>query len=116
MALTNAQYDEIMRGYEQRQTENRHRLELRTKEIYEKEPRLTLLDDEISSTSVSSARLLLSGDEAESQKLRERLTLLQRKIRSDRIPRISEGLSRTDLYLCRLQGYRIYRQRTLPLL
>ena len=46
MALTNAQYDEIMRGYEQRQTENRHRLELRTKEIYEKEPRLTLLDDE----------------------------------------------------------------------
>ena len=31
MALTNAQYDEIMRGYEQRQTENRHRLELRTK-------------------------------------------------------------------------------------
>lgn len=77
MALTNAQYDEIMRGYEQRQTENRHRLELRTKEIYEKEPRLTLLDDEISSTSVSSARLLLSGDEAESQKLRERLTLLQ---------------------------------------
>ena len=27
MALTNAQYDEIMRGYEQRQTENRHRLE-----------------------------------------------------------------------------------------
>ena len=25
MALTNAQYDEIMRGYEQRQTENRHR-------------------------------------------------------------------------------------------
>ena len=56
MALTNAQYDEIMRGYEQRQTENRHRLELRTKEIYEKEPRLTLLDDEISSTSVSSAK------------------------------------------------------------
>lgn len=79
MALTNAQYDEIMRGYEQRQTENRHRLELRTKEIYEKEPRLTLLDDEISSTSVSSARLLLSGDEAESQKLRERLTLLQKE-------------------------------------
>lgn len=117
MALTNAQYDEIMRGYEQRQTENRHRLELRTKEIYEKEPRLTLLDDEISSTSVSSARLLLSGDVAESQKLRERLTLLQKeKIRSDRIPRISERLSRTDLYLCRLQGYRIYRQRTLPLL
>ena len=117
MALTNAQYDEIMRGYEQRQTENRHRLELRTKEIYEKEPRLTLLDDEISSTSVSSARLLLSGDEAESQKLRERAyPFAKGKIRSDRIPRISEGLSRTDLYLCRLQGYRIYRQRTLPLL
>ena len=95
MALTNAQYDEIMRGYEQRQTENRHRLELRTKEIYEKEPRLTLLDDEISSTSYPFAK---------------------GKIRSDRIPRISEGLSRTDLYLCRLQGYRIYRQRTLPLL
>lgn len=69
MALTNAQYDEIMRGYEQRQTENRHRLELRTKEIQEKEPRLTLLDDEISSTSVSSARLLLSGDEAEIPKI-----------------------------------------------
>lgn len=117
MALTNAQYDEIMRGYEQRQTENRHRLELRTKEIYEKEPRLTLLDDEISSTSVSSARLLLSGDEAESQKLRERLTLLQKEksglIASLGYPKDYLG---TDLYLCRLQGYRIYRQRTLPLL
>ena len=33
MALTNAQYDEIMRGYEQRQTENRHELELRTKDL-----------------------------------------------------------------------------------
>ena len=93
MALTNAQYDEIMRGYEQRQTENRHRLELRTKEIYEKEPRLTLLDDEISSTSVSSARLLLSGDEAESQKLRERLTLLQ----TARIPDISATNAATAL-------------------
>ena len=79
MALTNAQYDEIMRGYEQRQTENRHRLELRTKEIYEKEPRLTLLDDEISSTSVSSARLLLSGDEADPKNYGNVLPFCKRK-------------------------------------
>ena len=31
MALTNAQYDDDHAGYEQRQTENRYRLELLTK-------------------------------------------------------------------------------------
>ena len=70
-----------------------------------KEPRLTLLDDEISSTSVSSARLLLSGDEAESQNYGNVLPFAKEKSGLI-IPRISEGLSRTDLYLCRLQGYR----------
>lgn len=40
MALTNSQYDTIMRGYDRRQYENYRRQCARTDEIYEKFPRI----------------------------------------------------------------------------
>lgn len=34
MALSNSQYDELMRTYEQRQSDNEYNLRLRYKEVY----------------------------------------------------------------------------------
>lgn len=62
MALTNAQYDEIMRDYERRRNQSRHRQEERIREAYARAPRLQEIDAEISSASLASARQLLGGD------------------------------------------------------
>ena len=40
MALTNAQYDEIMRGYDKRQLQNKYIHDKRIEEAYRKAPRL----------------------------------------------------------------------------
>lgn len=62
MPLSNAQFDEIIREYNAKQIKNQHTAEARMKEVYEKEPRLKEIDDEISSCSVGQARKLLNGD------------------------------------------------------
>ncbi len=62
MALSNSQYDEIMRGYGQRQLQNKHIEDERIAMAYRQLPRLKEIDDAIASTSVSSARKLLEGD------------------------------------------------------
>lgn len=77
MALTNAQYDEIMRDYEARQTANRHVQELHIQEVYGKAPQLKELDDRIASTSLASAKKLLSGDDSALTDLKKQLRLLQ---------------------------------------
>lgn len=63
MALSNSQYDQLMRMYEQKQLDNEHQLQRRYKEAYERIPKLKELDDKISSLSLSRARCLLDGDE-----------------------------------------------------
>lgn len=77
MSLTNAQYDEIMRGYEERQTASRHRQEERQQELYRKIPALYQLDAEMSSASVSCARQMLSGDENALKSLHKHMAELQ---------------------------------------
>ena len=62
MALSNAQYDEIMRGYDERQLQNRHITAMRLSEAYKKEPRLKEIDNAIASCSVKQAEKLLDGD------------------------------------------------------
>lgn len=79
MPLTNTQYDLIMRDYEARQTANRHLLEERRKEVYEKLPQLRLLEDQISSNSVSRARFLLDGDEDTQSALKQEIQGLIRQ-------------------------------------
>ena len=61
MPLQNFQYDTIMREYNKIQAKNRHLLEVRTKEAYNKIPRLQEIDEEVASLSASKARALLSG-------------------------------------------------------
>lgn len=79
MALTNAQYDTLMRIYERRQTESRHLLEERQQEVYSRIPQLEELDQEISSTSLSCARQLLEGDEAAMAYLHQHIAELRKK-------------------------------------
>ena len=63
MALTNAQYDEIMRGYDKRQLQNIYIHDKRIEEAYRKAPRLREIDSEIASASVRQAYRLMDGDE-----------------------------------------------------
>jgi DNA replication protein DnaC len=62
MPLSNAQYDEIMREYDQRQLQNRRTLDARRREVYARVPLLRELDSAVASESVQRARLLLDGD------------------------------------------------------
>ena len=62
MALSNAQYDEIMRGYQSRQLRNRHLTQERLDEVYAKVPQLKSINDEIASLSVEAARKKLEDD------------------------------------------------------
>lgn len=62
MALTNSQYDAIMREYGTKQTIARHRLNERTMEVYRVVPEYKTLLDRISILSVDAAKVALSGD------------------------------------------------------
>ena len=61
MALSNSQYDQLMRDYEQLQLDNEHELRLRFDEVYAKIPKLRTIDDTISSLSVEKAKRLPFG-------------------------------------------------------
>ncbi|MCL2718546.1 MAG: ATP-binding protein [Lachnospiraceae bacterium] len=63
MGLSNVQYDEIMRMYERRRDDNRHRLEKRRIHVYENISSFKELDSDIASLSVIQAKKYLSGDE-----------------------------------------------------
>lgn len=63
MALSNSQYDAIMREYGKQQMENQHSQEARKKEIYQKVPAVKELEAEIAERSVACARKLLEGNQ-----------------------------------------------------
>lgn len=56
MALRDAQYDEIMSQYYQRQIENKQLAQLRREEIYKKIPRISQIDQIIASSSIDAVR------------------------------------------------------------
>ena len=64
MSLNNSQYDTLIRQYNARQFHNQHLLDERILEVYGKCPRLTEIDNDISSISVAIAKQLLSDDGA----------------------------------------------------
>ena len=55
MALSNSQYDAIMRIYSSRQLEDRHQQERRCREVYEKVPQVRMIEDEIGAQAVAGA-------------------------------------------------------------
>jgi len=77
MALSNSQYDAIMRAYGQQQLKNRHEQEKRIAQVYNKIPVIKELDDSISTKAVSCARRLLDGDKQALKELREEIADLR---------------------------------------
>lgn len=73
MPLTNSQYESIRRNYENRQTKNRHLLEMRAKEVFERVEGYRDLDSSVSSISVECGKRMLSGDEDALSDLKMRL-------------------------------------------
>ncbi len=61
MALSNEQYDALMREYNHKQSRNNQIVSYRTKELYSAIPALSKLDEEVSSVSVSSITAIFDG-------------------------------------------------------
>ncbi|MCI8616010.1 DNA replication protein DnaC [Parablautia intestinalis] len=76
MALTNSQYETIMREYEDRQTASRHLLEERTAEVYARVEGYRGLCESVASLSVSQGRKFLDGDEKALEDLHASLSSL----------------------------------------
>lgn len=62
MALSNSQYNAIMRIYSQRQLQDKYEQDLRRQEVYDKVPQVKQIEDEISTQAVACARRMLDGD------------------------------------------------------
>ena len=62
MALSNSQYNAIMRIYGQKQIQNKHEQDRRVQEVYSRIPQIPQLEAEISSRAVECAKKLLDGD------------------------------------------------------
>lgn len=73
MALSNSQYESIMRDYELIRDRNRHISEIRRKEIHSAIPEYAELESSIASLSVTAAKELLSGDEDATRRLHDSL-------------------------------------------
>ena len=63
MALSNSQYQSIMRVYEDKQTKNRHALEARTAQVMAQIDGYRELSESIASVSVAQGKKMLEGDE-----------------------------------------------------
>lgn len=73
MALSNSEYNLIMREYEERRYMSKHEQAARTAEVYEKIPRIKEIQNEISSISVENMKNRLSGVKEGSNFTREQL-------------------------------------------
>lgn len=76
MALSNTQYNTLIRRYEARQMENQHISAKRRDSLYGKFPRLAEIDTEIASISVIQAKKLIEGDESALLQLKEQIAAL----------------------------------------
>lgn len=63
MALSNQQYESIMRRYEQTREDNRHRMEERRETVYNRIPGFRQLELSVGSTARAKAQCLLDGDD-----------------------------------------------------
>ncbi|MBR6451365.1 MAG: ATP-binding protein [Lachnospiraceae bacterium] len=81
MPLTNAQYDALMRTYEETRLGNRHILEARRQEVYEKIPAYRALDVSLSDESVERARRLIGGEKDALREQREQTERIRKKKR-----------------------------------
>ena len=79
MALTNAQYESIIREYEEKQIKNRHILENRLSDIRNAYPEYADLEDASASLSLSFTRRLIDVDKGAKQALTDASQTLRLK-------------------------------------
>ena len=79
MALSNSQFESIIKEYERTRDYNRHLLETRRKQVYDTVPGYQELDESVSSLSVSTAKMMLSGDDTSLSRLKDKLNDIARK-------------------------------------
>lgn len=79
MALTNAQYDTIIQGYNQQRLSSRKLQEERVKEIYEKLPEYKNLDELTATLAIEQGKKRLMGDSGTSDELKDILEDLNRQ-------------------------------------
>lgn len=77
MALSNSQYDSIMRIYNQQQHQNKHEQDARIDEIYKKIPAVKEMNDAISTEAMKSARKLLAGEQDAAKRLKAAIANLR---------------------------------------
>jgi len=75
MALSNSQYNAIMRIYNQRQFQNKHEQEQRITEVYERLPQIHQIYDAISTQAVACAKRLLEGDLGARERLKKQIEI-----------------------------------------
>ena len=73
MSISNAQYDEIMRTYEEKQNKSRHLLDQRTLEVYAKIPEYKALDSSVADISLEQGKRLIDGDVSALASLKDKL-------------------------------------------
>lgn len=76
MALTNTQYDELMRSYDEKQLRHQRLLSKRRKKLYEDVPRIREIDAQIAHLSVSRGKQLLNGDDSALSDLAGQISIL----------------------------------------
>lgn len=81
MALSNSQYDAIMRIYNQRQFLNKREQDERIGEVYARIPQIEALNDEITAAMAQAARLKLKGDDPGADRMRKEAALLKEQRR-----------------------------------
>ena len=76
MAMDNAQFDAIMRKYDQIQLQHKYELNTRFEEVYAKIPEYKALDEAVSATSLSYGKRLIEGDASALDALKSELANL----------------------------------------
>ncbi len=79
MALTNAQYDQIMHEYEERRSLHRQELEDRQRYVYESVPGYKELEDATATASVNFGKRLLAGEKLDRSALKNELAELAKQ-------------------------------------
>lgn len=81
MALSNSQYNAIMRIYNQRQFLNKREQDGRIQEVYKKIPQIEALGDEITAAMAQAGRKMLHGHMDEAEALRNEAAVLKEQKR-----------------------------------
>lgn len=77
MALSNSQYEAIMRVYNKRQFQNKREQDERIREVYEKIPQVEALTDEITAAMAQAARHVLKGEPERAEAMKKEAAMLK---------------------------------------